>query len=338
MAREAVFQLHITGPEMTQTFTIPSGATTLGRQVGNEILLEHPLVSRRHAQIQCTAASCTLADLQSANGTLVNGEKIAPGEPVTLSPNDIIQIGPFTLTFEQAPLAAEPEPAPEPPAKVLETAAPKPRPKAKPEGTGKKAPSARPKQPRTRKKDKPPPLPPPPARPSTGPPAPPPFGMPPGLTLHSTRLLQYLPGIYHTDFMARFLAMFESILTPIEWNVDNFDLYLHAKTAPADFLPWLARWFELSFDDSWSEAQRRALLAEAHQIYARRGTKWALSRVLEIYTGRTPEIDDQSETVDPFTFIVNIPVRARELNRALVERIIDLNKPAHATYKVRFKK
>jgi phage tail-like protein len=132
--------------------------------------------------------------------------------------------------------------------------------------------------------------------------------------------------------MARFLGMFESILIPIEWNVDNFDLYLDPGTVPTGFLPWLANWFEITFDPTWGEAQRRTLLAEAHQIYARRGTCWALSRVLEIYTGHRPEIIDLDEDLEPFTFAVRLPLRAGEVNRELVERIIDANKPAHTTY------
>jgi phage tail-like protein len=178
----------------------------------------------------------------------------------------------------------------------------------------------------------PPPAAPPPSKP---PPEPGPIGespVPPGLSTHSRRLLSYLPGIYHTDFMARFLGIFESILTPIEWNVDNFDLYLDPGTVPTGFLPWLANWFEITFDPTWSEAQRRTLLAEAHQIYARRGTCWALSRVLEIYTGHRPEIIDLGEDLEPFTFAVRLPLRAGEVNRELVERIIDANKPAHTTY------
>ena len=59
------------------------------------------------------------------------------------------------------------------------------------------------------------------------------YPMPPGLSMYSRQLLQFLPGIYHTDFMSRFLAVFESILMPIEWNIDNFDLYLDPGSAPS---------------------------------------------------------------------------------------------------------
>ena len=153
-----------------------------------------------------------------------------------------------------------------------------------------------------------------------------------------SQLLDFLPGIYHTDFMSRFLAVFESILMPIEWNIDNFDLYLDIGTAPPGFLPWLANWHEIVFDPSWSDAQRRDFLKAAYQIYARRGTHWALTKILEIYTGMEPEIDDTSEKLAPHTFIVKLPLRKREVDKRLIEALIDTNKPAHTTYEVKYKR
>jgi phage tail-like protein len=317
MAEKFEFRLHIEGPETSQVFLVPVGTTTIGRQAGSDLQLNLAQVSRRHAQLDCTSSECQITDLGSANGTTVNGEKLTPHVPVLLPPNATIKIGPFELTLEKSPgevpqveeppppveLAREPEPVAEPSVEVVEWAAAPPPPAAPP--------------------------------PSKPPPEPGPVGeslVPPGLSTRSRRLLSYLPGIYQTDFMARFLGIFESILIPIEWNVDNFDLYLDPGTVPTGFLPWLANWFEITFDPTWSEAQRRTLLAEAHQIYARRGTCWALSRVLEIYTGHKPEIIDLGEDLEPFTFAVKLPLRAGEVNRELVERIIDANKPAHTTY------
>lgn len=348
MADEFVFQLNIAGPEKMETVTLTPGTAMMGRQVGNDILLEHSRVSRRHAQIESTAVSCTITDLGSSNGTLVNGEKLSPNVPVTLADGDEILVGPFMLTFKQETveiekeIEAEPEPVeaeaspqetkPEPEPELVKAETPPEKPEPEPESV--KA-ETLPKQelPSPPKKPPTPPAPSPPRPVASLPP-----GAPPGLTRHSSRLLPYLPGIYHTDFMSRFLGLFEAILTPIEWNIDNFALFLNPGTAPAEFLSWLAQWYTISFDDSWSEDQRRQLLQEAHRIYGRRGTRWALSRVLEIYTGHLPDIDDESADLDPFTFTVKIPLRQKELNQELIERIIDFNKPAHTTYKLKFKR
>jgi phage tail-like protein len=340
MSQEFLFQLQIVGPESTQSYAVPIGSVTMGRQVGNDILLEHALVSRRHAQVDCTPESCQITDLGSSNGTRVNGEPLTPNSPVFLSDGDVIQVGPFELTVEQTAVerAVEEEPVPE--------EAPPPPEEPQPEDAvsaesaddeGEEEAKAK-ELPQEEEAQPPPDIPPPASPPEMPPEHPLPSHLPPGLSNRSTRYLEYLPGIYHTDLMARFLGIFESILTPIEWNVDNFDLYLDAGTAPASFLAWLANWFELTFDDTWTVEQRRTLLKDAHKIYARRGTSWALSRMLEIYTEHTPEIDDKDGRLADFTFSVSIPVQEKTLNRTLIERIIDMNKPAQASYRLRFKR
>ena len=158
------------------------------------------------------------------------------------------------------------------------------------------------------------------------------MAFPTGLSRQSVEYFQYLPAYFQDDFSLRFLALFESILMPIEWHIDHFDLYLDPGTAPGSFLPWLMEWFDLHFDDVWEEEQKRAFLQEAHFIFASRGTRLALSRVLEIFTGVTPEIDDQRDDLPPFTFSVVIPLRVDEGKRPFVEQLIETHKPAHTQY------
>jgi len=319
MADANIFQLNIVGPDREETRLLAEGTAVFGRQPGVDILLEHPLVSRRHAQIVVTATSCELTDLGSSNGTRVNGRALPANSPTFLHHNDVVEMGPFKMVVGVTAV----QPQPEPEIELEQELEIEEEEEEKPDIPT----PARPLTP-----SPPPPVTPSPAHPFTPTPIP-----PPGLSTHSTRLLNYLPGIYHTDLMSRFLALFESILIPIEWNIDNFDLYLDPQTSPVGFLPWLCHWFEVVFDDTWTERQRRQFLSEAAELYGRRGTQWAMQRLLEIYTGYMPHVDDKAEKLDPFTFIVNIPVREKELNRTLIEHIIDSNKPAHTTYKLRFK-
>lgn len=158
------------------------------------------------------------------------------------------------------------------------------------------------------------------------------MAFPPGLSWQSVAYYQYLPAYFQDDFSLRFLALFESILMPIEWHIDHFDLYLDPGTAPASFLPWLMEWFDLHFDEVWQEEQKRAFLQEAHFIFAYRGTRLALSRVLEIFTGVTPEIDDQRDDLPPFTFSVVIPLPEDLGKRPFIEQLIETHKPAHTQF------
>src|SRR5512138_1000740 len=304
------FRLKIQGPQNSWVYSIPirSEPVIIGRQAGSDLQLDHQQVSRRHAAFHCTPTECSLEDLGSANGTRLNEQKLTPNVPAPLKTGDSLQIGVFKLDFEQVPVAEPAEPQ-------AETIAKGSKRKAKSEVT--------PEQPET---PPPPPLPPVPPSPRLDPSQP-----PPGLTFQSERLLSYLPGIYHTEFMANYLAIFEAVLFPIEWQIDNFDLFLNPSTAPAGFLPWLANWFNFVFDSTWSDAQKRTFLKEAYSIYARSGTRWAVSRILEIYCSQAPEIDDEAQDLAPHTFRVRLP-QSVAIDRKHIERLIDACKPTHTAY------
>ncbi len=65
--------------------------TTLGRSGDNAIVLADGFVSMHHARISFRNGEWWLADLDSRNGTWVNGERIS-GE-VPIKPGDVIGIG-----------------------------------------------------------------------------------------------------------------------------------------------------------------------------------------------------------------------------------------------------
>lgn len=338
MSPAQIFQLQITDANGDQR-TVPVRETlTLGRQVGNDVQLSDQRVSRQHAAITCDDEACTITDLGSSNGTELDGQKLPPNVPTPLKPGADIQIGPFALTLTAEPAAQADSLQPEEAAPGAPPAPPDERVDTPDVGDQRpEAPDEAPEEPPAPKEppgaEAPPPAPPVPSAPPGGIPD----GMiPPGLALESRELIHHLPGIYHTEFMHRFLGIFEAILKPIEWNVDNFDLFLNPDTAPTGFLPWLTSWFDIAFDPSWSERKRRQLLNEAHLIYARRGTKWALRRVLEIYTGATPLIVDVGDDLEPFTFRVKLPFSAARSEREMIERLIDAHKPAHTGYALEF--
>jgi phage tail-like protein len=329
-----LFILHIHGPDIVQDLTLQVGTTTVGREAGNSLVLPNPLVSRRHARFDCTDSECTITDINSANGTFVNGAKIPAQVPLPVESGSIIKMGPIEITLETVRQEAVADAIEEPVVVVepLKEVEPSLQTKglSEPEVKSEKAETKIPQQ------QAPPPTNPPPPVITLPTPEREEKIPPPGLSIYSTRLLDYLPGIYQDDFMSRFLALFESILFPIEWNIDNFDLFLDPGTAPAEFLPWLMNWYELSFNATWSENQRRRLLKEANQIYARRGTRWALSRVLEIYLGQAPDIIENSENLNPYTFKVKIPLPRKSVNQELIEQLINVNKPAYTDYSVEY--
>jgi pSer/pThr/pTyr-binding forkhead associated (FHA) protein len=71
--------------------------THVGRASGNEIPLLYPSVSNRHCMFIRSGADIVLRDLNSSNGTVVNGETISEA---ILRPGDLVQVGVVQIKFE----------------------------------------------------------------------------------------------------------------------------------------------------------------------------------------------------------------------------------------------
>jgi ABC-type multidrug transport system ATPase subunit/pSer/pThr/pTyr-binding forkhead associated (FHA) protein/sulfur carrier protein ThiS len=70
----------------------------IGRDTNSYLPLNHPTVSYRHAVISSQNGGLVIRDLGSTNGTFVNGQRISQ---VPLNSGDVIQIGPFKLTYDE---------------------------------------------------------------------------------------------------------------------------------------------------------------------------------------------------------------------------------------------
>lgn len=74
---------------------------TIGREPQNRLVLADDLCSRNHARIeQVSAGHYQITDLGSSNGTLLNGQPLAPQQPAKLEANAQIKIGATEWTFE----------------------------------------------------------------------------------------------------------------------------------------------------------------------------------------------------------------------------------------------
>lgn len=51
-------------------------ALTIGRDSSNDIIIDHPLASRRHARLELDEQGYLVRDLDSTNGTYVNGDRV----------------------------------------------------------------------------------------------------------------------------------------------------------------------------------------------------------------------------------------------------------------------
>src|SRR5207248_8129512 len=98
------------GPDVGRKYPLAGDATVLGRQYDSHICLTGKAISRQHAQIVCRQSSYFVEDLDSSNGTFLNGLRLAAHTLAPISDRDMLQIGPyvFGLRVQDGAAAATP--------------------------------------------------------------------------------------------------------------------------------------------------------------------------------------------------------------------------------------
>ena len=86
------------GENWDSTYELPEGESSVGRASGNDLCLPWQQISRFHAVLVRTEHHVQVTDLDSTNGTTVNGKKISANQPVSCKPGD--QIGFADKIFE----------------------------------------------------------------------------------------------------------------------------------------------------------------------------------------------------------------------------------------------
>ncbi len=81
---------------------MPGGVVTIGRTPENKIVVPHPQVSSRHAQIVNQNGQLFLEDLGSANGTFVRGQRVTRGQKVPVQNGEKVYIGPMPVLIHIA--------------------------------------------------------------------------------------------------------------------------------------------------------------------------------------------------------------------------------------------
>lgn len=184
--------------------------------------------------------------------------------------------------------------------------------------------------------------------------------------------IEHLPAIYRrSDAVGRNLVrdlcfVFEHMFDSIEQNLTDGWRFYDPHVAPPEFLEWLARWTAFTTDMDWPEAQRRALIKRAVDLYRIRGTKRGLTLFLKLFTGHEPDIKENTWPFKGFRvegegaeegarvaldsvilppvdlahcFVVTVPMKFEDVTPEMVIRIhqiIQLEKPAHTHYYLQF--
>jgi pSer/pThr/pTyr-binding forkhead associated (FHA) protein len=87
--------------EFPFTFRIlPGNVKTVGRAARADFIVDAPLVSRLHCRLTAGAAELEVVDLESTNGTFVNGERV---DRALLRRGDRLGVGRVELMISDAP-------------------------------------------------------------------------------------------------------------------------------------------------------------------------------------------------------------------------------------------
>lgn len=89
--------LHVLqGPDKGRTYRTPNEPAVIGRSSDQIHLTDHS-ASRRHAELRPANGDWVLVDLNSSNGTYLNGQRVI--SPITLKHGDQIKVGSTVLVF-----------------------------------------------------------------------------------------------------------------------------------------------------------------------------------------------------------------------------------------------
>lgn len=89
----ASFDFTVNEPALLET----DSGLLIGRSARANFVIEHDSVSRNHARFLLDRGALCLEDLDSMNGTWVDGQRLEPNEPVPLKPGGIVEIGKIKL-------------------------------------------------------------------------------------------------------------------------------------------------------------------------------------------------------------------------------------------------
>lgn len=157
--------------------------------------------------------------------------------------------------------------------------------------------------------------------------------------------------------LAGLLEVMETLHAPSEAVLAGLDATFDPLRCPDEFVTFLAGWVDLEriFDEAYFTSKDprrspittglgrlRALVSTAADLSQWRGTARGMLHFLRVATGEEAfAIDEQVPGSDgrprPFHITVRAPASTAD-HRPLLERIIEMEKPAYVTYQLDFEK
>lgn len=105
----AAFAL-LAGPRRGDEFPVFAPVVSIGQGPQNDLVIDDDSVSKTHARLEYMLEGWRLTDLESTNGTTVEGVRLAPGVPTPLVYGSSVRFGGVRMVFREVE-HADPESA-----------------------------------------------------------------------------------------------------------------------------------------------------------------------------------------------------------------------------------
>jgi phage tail-like protein len=175
--------------------------------------------------------------------------------------------------------------------------------------------------------------------------------------MRRNEMARLLPGVYQLALnpvgtsglgrdtrLAAALDAMEELHNPCEETLDRLDSYVDPRRAPDAFVTYLAGWVDLEWLTggrvTTGPGRLRELVAQAITLSRWRGTARGLTDFLVAATGISGFAIDESPPDDAgrpraYHLRIRAPAAVRE-HAAMIERIVETEKPASVTYEVTY--
>jgi phage tail-like protein len=181
--------------------------------------------------------------------------------------------------------------------------------------------------------------------------------------MRQAEIKDLLPAVFQRTVhegnpLAALLSLMEVLHAPSEAALDRLDATFNPRRTNPEFVTFLAYWVDLDrlFEDepsgNWQVGfsrypmtsglgHLRELIASAAYLSQWRGTRKGLLQFLQTATGFEDfvieeQVLDEKGELRPFHIKVRAPADSK-VHEQLIERIIELEKPAYVTYELEFK-
>ncbi len=104
-ARRAIASLSDPSGDKSLAFAVRAAAVSIGQGSRNEIVIEDDTISTNHARLELVEGAWRIVDLDSRNGTYVDGVRLAPGASAPLADGATVAFGAVKLAFHSNPAA-----------------------------------------------------------------------------------------------------------------------------------------------------------------------------------------------------------------------------------------